>query len=76
MLTETAGNIQDEKIILPQIFVAFKDPKSYFTAIIYGALGLGVASVTSFLPTFIKEFGFDPCKSDSFISRLSEANSQ
>jgi hypothetical protein len=70
-----AGNIQDEKIVLSQILVAFKDPKCYFTAIIYGAFGLGVGSVTSFLRTFISEFGFDPRKSDSSISHLSDANS-
>jgi hypothetical protein len=58
-LTATlARSVSSEKIIWPQIWTAFKDPKSYLTATIYGALCLGIASITSFLPTFISEFGF------------------
>jgi hypothetical protein len=58
-----ANSVTDEKIDFSQILIALKDPKSYFTAVIYGALCLGIASITSFLPTFILQFGFDECKS-------------
>ena len=57
-----ANSVTNEKIQFSEILVAFKDPKSYFTAVIYGALCLGIASITSFLPTFILQFGFDKCK--------------
>ncbi|KUJ17697.1 MFS general substrate transporter [Mollisia scopiformis] len=53
------GKFCGYKLKYSEIWLAFKDPKSYFTAVIYGALCLGIASVTSFLPTFIQAFGFD-----------------
>jgi hypothetical protein len=61
--TLAANSVTNEKIEFSQILIALKDPKTFFTAIIYGALCLGIASITSFLPTFIREFGFGKCKS-------------
>jgi hypothetical protein len=64
--TIASNNTPHEKVQINQVFVAFKDPKIYFTATIYGALCLGIASVTSFLPTFILEFGFSPLRTQLF----------
>ncbi|RDW65994.1 hypothetical protein BP6252_09629 [Coleophoma cylindrospora] len=61
-----AHSTSNEKIVLSQIWMALKDPKSYFTAVIYGALCLGIASVTSFLPTFIRQFGFGKLETQLF----------
>ncbi|KAH8820252.1 major facilitator superfamily domain-containing protein [Xylogone sp. PMI_703] len=61
-----SNSVTDEKLQFSQIIVAFKDPKSYFTAVIYGALCLGIASITSFLPTFISQFGFDKLQTQLF----------
>ncbi|KAF8851304.1 MFS general substrate transporter [Acephala macrosclerotiorum] len=55
-----------QKIKYSEIWLAFKDPKSYFTAVIYRPLCLGIASVTSFLPTFIQAFGFDKLQTQLF----------
>ncbi|PVH70658.1 hypothetical protein DL98DRAFT_540666 [Cadophora sp. DSE1049] len=54
-----AHRVSDQKMKYSEILLAFKHPKSYFTAIIYGSLCLGTAFVTSFLPIFINQFGFD-----------------
>lgn len=71
------GNIADEKIVFSQILVAFKDPKCYFTAVIYGTLGLAISSVSTFLPTFISEFGFDKRKLLLFqLLQVSESTNQ
>lgn len=66
-----AHSVSDQKIKLSEIWLAFKDPKAYFTAVIYGALCLGIASVTSFLPTFIQAFGFDKRKYSAIIPTAS-----
>lgn len=34
----------------------------YLDALIVAAFGLGVTAFGLFLPTFIKEFGFSPCR--------------
>lgn len=62
-----AHNITNQKINFAEILVAFKDPKSYFTAVIYGALCLGIASITSFLPTFILQFGYNKRKQEMIL---------
>jgi cyanate permease len=56
--TIASNNTPHEKVKLSQVLVTFRDPKVYFMGTIYGVLCLGLASVTSFLPTFISEFGF------------------
>jgi hypothetical protein len=57
-----AKNEAQAKFQPRQISIAFKDIKTYLDALIVAAFGLGVTSFGLFLPTFIKEFGFSPCK--------------
>lgn len=53
-----AYNTLRSKIDFRQILVALKDPKSWALASINAGVALGISSVGSFLPTFIKAYGF------------------
>jgi MFS family permease len=46
------------KVDVRQIWTALQDPKSWLFACINAGVALGIASVGSFLPTFVREFGY------------------
>jgi hypothetical protein len=54
-----AQNVLDTDIDLKQVWVAFKDPKTWLMSYIIACIGMALAGFGAFLPTFIKEFGFD-----------------
>jgi hypothetical protein len=56
--TIASNNTPHEKLSIRQVLITFRDPKTFLMGTIYGCLCLGIASVTSFLPTFVNEFGF------------------
>lgn len=60
--TAAARNTPDAKPQLFQIWWALKDPKTWLLAMAAAGASLNVAALTSFLPTFIHQFGFSPCK--------------
>lgn len=57
-----ANNQPNARIVRKQIWAGLRDPKAYFTAVIHGAVVLGITSINCFLPTFILAFGFGPRK--------------
>jgi MFS family permease len=52
------------------MLAALKDVKPWLDCLILPAFGLGVAAFTLFTPTFIREFGFSPCKLHPFPIRI------
>lgn len=60
--TTAARNTPDEKPRLFQVWLALKDPKTWLFALAISASSIDVAAFGSFLPTFINQFGFSPCK--------------
>jgi MFS family permease len=64
--TIASNNTPHERVQFSQVLASFRDPKIYFTGMIYGTLCLGLASVSSFLPTFISEFGFSRLQTQLF----------
>ena len=58
-----AHNAPDAKPRLDQILKGLKDPKSWLGGLAIGAAALNIAAFSSFLPTFVHEFGFSPRKS-------------
>ena len=61
-LTVPARNVPDAKFKGFQIWVAFKDYKTWLMSLAVGAVCLNVAAFGAFLPTFVLEFGFSPRK--------------
>ncbi|KAL7915552.1 MFS general substrate transporter [Trichoderma velutinum] len=61
-----AYNALHAKIEVSQIWRSFKDPKTYFFAILNVGNTLAISSVGIFLPTFIQTFGFSPVKAQLF----------
>ncbi|KIW26159.1 uncharacterized protein PV07_09276 [Cladophialophora immunda] len=59
-------NTPESKVQPRQILIAFKDARLYLFSLITGSLGLGVASLSSFLPSFIRAFGFSPLNTQLF----------
>ncbi|KIX06606.1 uncharacterized protein Z518_04582 [Rhinocladiella mackenziei CBS 650.93] len=59
-------NTVGEKVQTKQLIAVLKDPKSYFYANQQGASVLGISVVGSFLPSFIKDFGFSPIRTQLF----------
>ena len=53
----------DAKIQFRQVLVAFKDPKTWLMSYITASISMALAAFVVFLPTFIREFGFDRRKS-------------
>ncbi|RFU80358.1 hypothetical protein TARUN_1824 [Trichoderma arundinaceum] len=49
-----------------QVLVSFKDPKLYLFSIINIGVSLSLASISAFLPTFIKEFNYSPIQTQLF----------
>ena len=62
LIIKIGQNTANAKIVPRQILIGIKDPKSYLGALVIAAPALGITAFAIFLPTFIKEFGFDPCK--------------
>lgn len=60
--TIAARNTPDAKPRMFQAWWALKDPKTWLFALALAAASLDVAAFGSFLPTFIRQFGFSPCK--------------
>ena len=60
--TAAARNTPDAKPRLFQVWWALKDMKTWLFALAIAAASLDVAAFGSFLPTFIRQFGFSPCK--------------
>ena len=58
LTSDQAYNTIGAKIDLKQVWVALKDPKSYFFASMFGAVGLATSSISLFLPTFIHAYGY------------------
>ncbi|KIX04968.1 uncharacterized protein Z518_05840 [Rhinocladiella mackenziei CBS 650.93] len=52
-------NTVGAKVNLKQIWSVLKDPKCWLFVLINAGVALGIGSVGLFLPTFVKEFGFD-----------------
>jgi hypothetical protein len=50
------------KVEMFQVWVALKDVRILLSSLFVAAPALCVAAYGAFLPTFIKEFGFDPCQ--------------
>jgi hypothetical protein len=59
-MSGTAYNVSNAKIHLRQIVILLKDPKLWCWTVTNAGFALATASIGSFLPTFIKEFGFSP----------------
>ncbi|OCK99096.1 MFS general substrate transporter [Cenococcum geophilum 1.58] len=64
--TIEANNQPNARIVRKQIWAGLRDPKAYFTAVIHGAVVLGITSINCFLPTFILAFGFGPLETQLF----------
>lgn len=60
--TAAARNTPDAKPRLFQVWWALKDPKTWLCALPAAAASLNIAAFGSFLPTFIRQFGFSPRK--------------
>jgi MFS family permease len=60
--TAAARNTPDAKPRLFQVWWALKDPKTWLLAFAIASASLDVAAFGAFLPTFIHQFGFSPCK--------------
>ncbi|KAJ9610477.1 hypothetical protein H2200_005254 [Cladophialophora chaetospira] len=58
--TAAARNTPDAKPRLFQVWWALKDPKTWLFALAAAAASLNIAAFGSFLPTFIRQFGFSP----------------
>jgi hypothetical protein len=56
----TAYNVVNATIHLRQIVLLLKDPKLWCWIVTNAGFALATASIGSFLPTFINEFGFSP----------------
>lgn len=56
-------NNEEEKFHFSRMFAVFKDIRTYLFFFIHGTAVLGVSVVGSFLPTFIRGFGYSPRKS-------------
>ncbi|KIX94915.1 uncharacterized protein Z520_09225 [Fonsecaea multimorphosa CBS 102226] len=57
--TRASQNTAGAKVVPRQIWIAFKDPKTYLGSLMLSAVGLSAAAFAVFLPTFINAFGFD-----------------
>ncbi|KAJ9612957.1 hypothetical protein H2200_002898 [Cladophialophora chaetospira] len=59
-------NNEAERFHPSQLLAVFKDVRTYFFFFIHGTAVLGVSVVGSFLPTFIRGFGFSPLRTQLF----------
>jgi hypothetical protein len=55
-------NVAHAKVEMFQVWIALKDVRILLSSLFVAAPALCVAAYGAFLPTFIKEFGFDPCE--------------
>ncbi|PVH76569.1 MFS general substrate transporter [Cadophora sp. DSE1049] len=59
-------NTTGAKVVPYQIWVTLKDPKSWTIASLNAGIAMGISSVGSFLPTFIRAFGYTAQRAQLF----------